>query len=79
MITRVTQGHSGRPLELPLAGKFAFVGMQIAAIARIATALYAEDGFWLVISAIIFLIAFLPWAARNARIYLTPRKDGKPG
>lgn len=79
MITRVTQGHSGRPLELPLAGKFAFVGMQSAAAARIATALYAEDGFWLVISAIIFLIAFLPWAARNARIYLSPRKDGKPG
>lgn len=79
MVTRVSQGHSGRPLELPLVGKFAFVGMQVTALVRIAAALNEECGAWLVLSAAAFMIAFIPWAARNAFIYLVPRKDGKPG
>ena len=26
-----------------------------------------------------WLLAFLPWVLRSARIYLAPRVDGKPG
>jgi uncharacterized protein involved in response to NO len=79
MVTRVTQGHSGRPLELPLVAKIAFAGMQVTAIVRIAAALNEESGVWLVLSAAVFMVALLPWVARNALIYLAPRKDGKPG
>ncbi|MCC7393698.1 MAG: NnrS family protein [Sphingomonadaceae bacterium] len=79
MVTRVTQGHSGRPLVLPLVGTIGFVGMQLAALARVGAAIHAENGPWLVISAGIFLVALLPWVLRNARIYLAPRVDGRPG
>jgi uncharacterized protein involved in response to NO len=79
MVTRVTQGHSGRPLELPLVGGIAFVGIQLAAIVRIIAATKVEDGPWLVISAAIFVLAITPWVSRNAAIYLLPRKDGKAG
>lgn len=79
MVTRVTQGHSGRPLELPIAGKIAFAGMQAAAMARIIAAFRAESGPWLVAAVALFLAALTPWALRNAMIYLLPRKDGKAG
>lgn len=79
MVTRVTQGHSGRPLELPAVGKFAFAGIQAAALARTIAAIRDESGPWLVTSAALFLIALAPWVVRNAAIYLSPRKDGKAG
>lgn len=79
MVTRVTQGHSGRPLELPVAGKIAFAGMQAAALARIIAGFRAESGLWLVAAVALFLAALAPWALRNAIIYLLPRKDGKNG
>lgn len=79
MITRVTQGHSGRPLELPAIGMFAFAGVQLAAVARIFAAVREENGPWLVVSAAIFLLAIAPWVTRNAAIYVLPRKDGKAG
>ena len=79
MVTRVTQGHSGRPLELPMVGRIGFIGIQITAIARIVAAINGEDGPWLVISAAIFVLAITPWVSRNAAIYLLPRKDGKAG
>jgi uncharacterized protein involved in response to NO len=34
---------------------------------------------WLVIAAYGWLLAFAPWVLRSAWIYLTPRRDGKPG
>lgn len=79
MVTRVTQGHSGRPLELPSVGKFAFAGLQVAAVTRTLAAVRTENGPWLVVSAALFLLAFAPWSARNVVIYLSPRKDGKAG
>lgn len=79
MVTRVTQGHSGRPLELPTVGKFAFAGIQVTAVARTIAAIHEENGPWLVVSAALFLFALAPWVARNVVIYLSPRKDGKAG
>ncbi|MBK6707873.1 MAG: NnrS family protein [Sphingomonadales bacterium] len=79
IVTRVTQGHSGRPLELPMVGRLAFIGIQLAAVARMVSAIKAENGPWLVISAAIFLLAISPWTLRNAAIYILPRKDGKAG
>ena len=79
MVTRVTQGQSGRPLELPLFGAIAFVGVQAAALARVLAAIATENGPWLVVSAALFVIALAPWVVRNMFIYLTPRTDGKAG
>jgi uncharacterized protein involved in response to NO len=34
---------------------------------------------WQTIAALGWLLALLPWVTRIGRIYLSPRKDGKPG
>lgn len=79
MVTRVTQGHSGRPLVMPLAAWIAFGGIQLAAIARIAALLSFEASGLIIAAAMLFAVATLPWAVRGAIIYLTPRNDGRPG
>lgn len=79
MVTRVTHGHSGRPLYFPMVAWIAFVGMQSAALVRIAAAMHYEDPAWLVVSAGVFVACFAPWMLRNAIIYLQARTDGKTG
>lgn len=79
MVTRVTHGHSGRPLAMTPLAWLAFAGMQLAAISRVIGALKLESGPWLIAAASLFAAGLLPWAIRNAAIYLAPRQDGKPG
>jgi uncharacterized protein involved in response to NO len=79
MVTRVTQGHSGRSLSLPGAAVFAFIAIQCVAILRILAALLPDAKLWQAIAAIAWIVAFTPWVVRLARIYLAPRLDGKPG
>jgi uncharacterized protein involved in response to NO len=78
MVTRVTQGHSGRTLAMPKVAWYAFVAIQLVALARIG-AEFADDSMrWQAIAAVGWLVALAPWVARIGRIYLSPRKDGKP-
>lgn len=80
MVTRVTMGHSGRPLELGRVALYAFVAMQFVALARIGAELPGAAYLGLVqIAACGWLLAFLPWVLRSAWIYLRPRADGRPG
>lgn len=79
MVTRVSLGHSGRPLYVPVVAWIAFVGMQSAAVARIAAALHYENPSLLLASAVIFVACFAPWMLRNGVIYFQPRIDGKAG
>ena len=79
MVTRVTQGHSGRLLELGRTAVFAFALVQLAALLRIAAELRADAPAWQVAAGAAWLVAFLPWVLRSAGIYLRPRVDGKPG
>lgn len=79
MVTRVTQGHSGRPLVMPAVAWFTFVAIQLVAIARIVADLTKDPSAWFAIAAVGWLVAFGPWIARLGRIYLTPRADHKPG
>lgn len=79
MVTRVTHGHSGRPLYFPVVAWIAFVGMQTAALARIAAAVRYDSPAWLLASAIIFVACFAPWMLRTGAIYLQARIDGKAG
>jgi uncharacterized protein involved in response to NO len=79
MVTRVTQGHSGRPLEMGRVAWFCFAAVQGVALLRIGAELAHDRALWLAIAALAWLGAFLPWVLRSAWIYLTPRADGKPG
>jgi uncharacterized protein involved in response to NO len=78
MVTRVTQGHSGRPLELGGVAAFAFAAVQVVALVRLVAELQ-PDGPWQVLAALGWLLAFLPWVLRSGWIYLTPRADRQPG
>ena len=79
MVTRVSQGHSGRPLVMPAMGWLAFVLIQVAALSRIGAGLQSENGRWLMVSALVFALGILPWVVRSALIYMRARADGKPG
>lgn len=79
MVTRVTQGHSGRPLQLGAVAGFAFVALQVVAVVRILAELMPDMLAWQAVAAAGWLLAFLPWVLRSSWIYLTPRADGKSG
>ena len=80
MVTRVTQGHSGRPLKMPAAAWFAFCALQLVAVVRVCGGTRCADPMrWHAVAAIGWIVALAPWIARLGRIYLTARIDGKPG
>lgn len=79
MVTRVTQGHSGRPLVLGKVAAFAFIVIQLVAVTRIVAELVPDSVAAQAIAAAGWVVAFLPWVLRSTWIYLTPRVDGHPG
>ncbi|HEY0682290.1 MAG TPA: NnrS family protein [Steroidobacter sp.] len=79
MVTRVTQGHSGRPLVLGRVAAFAFIMVQIVAVTRIVAELVPDALAMQAVAAIGWLVAFAPWVLRSGWIYLTPRADGAAG
>jgi len=79
MVTRVTQGHSGRPLQMGAIPWLTFALLQLVACARIYAEFAHDAPRWLVISAFGWLLAFLPWVMRSLWIFATPRIDGNPG
>ncbi len=79
MVTRVTQGHSGRPLAMVPVAWFAFIIIQAVAVTRVVSELVGDFWAWQAIAALGWLLAFTPWVLRSAWIYLSPRRDGQPG
>ena len=79
MVTRVTQGHSGRPLAMGTIPWLTFALLQIVALMRIFSETAANPAPWLALAAGGWLVAFAPWVLRSLWIYVTPRIDGRPG
>lgn len=79
MVTRVTMGHSGRPLEMSTPAWIAFAGVQAATLLRIVAALRNDTTGWLVAAALVFFLGVLPWCVNHGLIYLQKRVDGRPG
>lgn len=79
MVTRVTQGHSGRPLRMGAVAWITFALLQVVAIVRILAETRHDVAYWLLVAAFGWLVAFAPWVLRSAWIYATPRADGQPG
>jgi uncharacterized protein involved in response to NO len=82
MVTRVTMGHSGRPLRMGSAALACFAGVQLAAVARVGSELVTATAairMLLLGSAVLWLLAFGVSSFGHGGIYLAPRADGKPG
>lgn len=80
MVTRVTLGHSGRPLALDDWDWRVFLGLQLAVMLRVAgeflpgvTLALAGSG------ALLWILCIGAWAAHKLPVYLTPRVDKAPG
>ncbi|MBI3571700.1 MAG: NnrS family protein [Gammaproteobacteria bacterium] len=81
MASRVTLGHSGRPLEANDLTWRVLAGVNIAATMRIAAELLSGGvgGILNVLAAVTWLISFLLWVWLYAPMYLRPRMDRRPG
>lgn len=80
MVTRVTLGHSGRPLVLDAIDWRLFLVVQAATVLRVLAEFLPAAGAALGLAAgVAWLVAFGAWAARLLPVYLRPRADGAPG
>ena len=80
MASRVTLGHSGRPLELDRFTWLLFLGFQATAVIRIlADLIPAIAPMFYVLAALVWLTCFGLWAVKFAPIYWRARVDGKVG
>ncbi len=80
MVTRVTAGHSGRPLVADDMDWSLFWVLQLAAVLRVLSEVWVSQMVPLqALSAVLWCVAFVPWAIRKMFIYLVPRPDGQPG
>lgn len=78
MASRVTLGHSGRPLAADDLTWAVLLGLNVVALLRIA-AEYLPATPLNLLAALGWLGAMGVWAARYAPMYARPRVDGKPG
>jgi uncharacterized protein involved in response to NO len=79
MVTRVSSGHSGRPLTADNLVWWAFWALQLATVVRIASALEQGSAWLTLLAATIWLGVIQLWGRRIVRWYGTPRADGQPG
>lgn len=82
MTTRVSRGHSGRALIMDRLSLGCFLILQLAVLARLVAELPGVTSMsnrWLLASAVLWLLAVVPWACRYGLIYWQPRVDGRPG
>lgn len=82
MATRVSRGHSGRPIDGDRVGWPLFWGLQLVALVRVVGA-WSWPGLvapWLHVAAVVgWLLALLAWTVVHGEMYLKPRPDGLPG
>ncbi len=83
MASRVTLGHSGRQLVLDRLSWGLFIGLQLAAVARILSDLQfdhiIESHRFNLLAVMLWLICLGIWFVRYAPIYLSRRIDGREG
>ena len=79
-VSRVSAGHSGRPVAADDLVWRLFWLLQLAAVARVAAGVWeAGAGVLLPLAALAWAAAMLAWAGRNGWWYGTARADGRVG
>lgn len=82
MATRVSRGHSGRPLIAGPLALWAFGLLQLTAALRLVSdlpAMAAIRPWWLLAAGLVWLLGLLPWSVIYAGVVSRPRVDGKAG
>jgi uncharacterized protein involved in response to NO len=81
MISRVSLGHTGRPLSPPKAMTAAYIFITLAAIMRAfgPWVLPEKSGLFIDISGTFWLFAFGIFVVTYAPMLMSGRKDGRPG
>jgi uncharacterized protein involved in response to NO len=80
VITRVSLGHTGRPLVLPSGIVAAYILIQVGALLRVSTGLTVLP--WhtgVLISGVCWSAAFALFLWRYLPVLMSPRPDGRPG
>lgn len=78
-VTRVSLGHSGRPLQADNGFVALYVALHAVAVLRVGLALAGSHAGWLALTSLSWLAVLLAWAARVVPMYLQARLDGKAG
>lgn len=81
MMGRVTQGHTGRVVSASGVTVAAYLCLTFAAAARVMGPLLwpAAYGHWLMLSGVLWVLAFLLFLWVHAPMLVRPRVDGQPG
>lgn len=80
MVSRVSLGHSGRPLVADSLTWRLALAVHLVAILRVAAELWPTgQAVLLVFASFGWVGVFMPWALRLLPIYLRARVDGRPG
>jgi uncharacterized protein involved in response to NO len=82
MMVRVSMGHSGRELYAPALMASAFVAINFAVVVRVFLPLILPAKAYpllVLISALIWAIAFSVFVVKMSPVYFSPRVDGRPG
>ena len=81
MMSRVTLGHTGRALRAPAAMVAAFGLLNLAALVRVFAPLLWPAGYgdWLLLSGVLWTLAFGGFLWIHGPMLTGPRADGRPG
>jgi len=81
MMSRVTLGHTGRALRAPTAMVAAFGLLNLAALVRVFAPLLWPAGYgdWLLLSGVLWTLAFGAFLWVHGPMLIGPRADGRPG
>ena len=81
MMTRVSQGHTGRMVGASRVTTIAFICLLLAAIIRVVGGILGGSGYSdsIVASAAFWLVAFGLFVIEYMSILIKPRIDGQPG
>lgn len=81
MMMRSTLGHTGRPLVASGMDMSAFLVLQLAAVVRVAAGLFSDSHYLqvVVVSGILWMLAFGVFLLRYLPMLVRPRIDGRPG
>ena len=78
MVSRVSRGHSGRPIGMNAVDRFAFFAIQAVAALRIGAEWSADPWALNGIAAALWVLVLAPWLVQHIVFWSTPRADGKP-